>query len=111
MSENKVSDVQKRTYAGEFRTLVDWTSGAGLTRMGMVFNMVLPGIQSDEQGIAEVTKYVSKAHEEGFSPDAGVPSLEMLVATAEHLRPFGAPIPSWEARRAMNEGHLTRIPL
>ncbi len=106
-----LTEQQKHGFAHEFRTLLDWIGGDGLIRMGMVFRMAQPDVHTDEQGIDRISEFLKVARHEQFTPDVGVPVINLLASVAEHLTPFGAPMPSWEAKQAMQSGKLQYVQL
>jgi hypothetical protein len=102
----KLSAAQVDAYLDEIRAFLAWVGEQGFDRMAMIFRMALPSVQTDAQGAQEVRTSLDVIRREGLTPDAGVVTIELLIQAGEHLREFGAPVPSHEAVTHLAAGRL-----
>lgn len=107
MSFDIYVDERRQEYTNEFAKLVAWSStDPGIRFMGAVMYLALPTVNSVEEGCRMTSEDCETAYHEGFTKDVGVPLLLKLCATAHHAREYGAPVPSVEARIALEKGYL-----
>jgi len=101
-------DAEHAVFRNEIVAFLNWVgSREGQRLMGRLFQMVF-SLGSDRDGEAQVREYHQKALHEGFTPDVGIPVIELLISSGEHLRQLGAPVPSYAAVQAMKRGDLGR---
>ncbi|MDV3357299.1 UNVERIFIED_ORG: hypothetical protein EDC92_13213 [Dietzia maris] len=107
MANDRLTEAQHLQYQKEFAAVIKWASeGHGLRLMGTSFHLAIPGINSIEDGCRHVAQYCAVAHAEGFTPDVGVPTLQLITSAASRFYDQGAPVPSYEAQSALETGAL-----
>ncbi|MGV9210844.1 hypothetical protein ACTFTM_03175 [Micromonospora sp. RB23] len=103
---HQLPESQKNEHVNEIRKFLTWVASDGLGRMAMILRMALPSVHTDAQGLAEVREYLNVVRKEGLTPDVGVPVVELLIQAGNHLKEYGAPVPSYEAVSHLSAGRL-----